>query len=84
MPVLLQTLALRDAMITTNTMGHSAKPQHDRGPEDSYICALKSNQPSVVQAVNPSFKATDAGVYRHTQHDSCWTGIMSASRRSTA
>ncbi len=66
MPVLLQTLALREATIARNTMDHSMQPQHECVPEDAASARSKDNQTSVVQAVKLPFAPNDPGVHRYT------------------
>ena len=69
-PQLLQTLAIKGAIVTIDAAGtHAPIAQVIQEREADYVLAVKDNQPKLAESIREFFAAGQANEWKHTPHD---------------
>ncbi len=68
-PILLETLLLKGAIVTIDAMGtHSNIAQAIRDKEADYVLAVKDNQPKLAESITAFFEIGQAEAWKNTPH----------------
>ena len=68
-PILLETLLLKGAIVTIDAMGtHSNITQAIRDKEADYVLAVKDNQPKLAESITAFFEIGQAEAWKNTPH----------------